>query len=84
MLQSIMGYGYPPWCLPHGILGNVAKHYGILVPPCGQTEGQTRVKTLLSRHTTYAGGNNCAAALLQSKPFTSPSCLILTLPCCLS
>ena len=34
--------GYPPsWlgrvhpqCLPHGILGNVAKHYGIQVPPC--------------------------------------------------
>ena len=20
-----------PWCLPHGILGNVAKHYGIWV-----------------------------------------------------
>ena len=38
----------PPW-LPHGILGNVAKHYGIRVPPpCGQTEGQTRVKTLPS------------------------------------
>ena len=25
--------GYPPRCLPHGILGNVAKHYGIWVPP---------------------------------------------------
>ena len=49
----------PPQCLPHGILGNVAKHYGIWVPPppCGQTEGQTRVKTLPSRRTTYAGGN---------------------------
>ena len=23
----------PPRCLPHGILGNVAKHYGIWVPP---------------------------------------------------
>ena len=23
----------PPQCLPHGILGNVAKHYGIWVPP---------------------------------------------------
>ena len=33
MLQSIMGYGYPPRCLSHGILGNVAKHYGIWVPP---------------------------------------------------
>ena len=26
---------YPPRCLPHGILGNVAKHYGIWVPPLG-------------------------------------------------
>ena len=26
-------------------------------PPCGQTEGQTHVKTLPSRRTTYAGGN---------------------------
>ena len=25
--------GTPPMCLPHGILGNVAKHYGIWVPP---------------------------------------------------
>ena len=33
MLQSIMGYGYPPGWLSHGILGNVAKHYGIWVPP---------------------------------------------------
>ena len=54
MLQSIMGYGYPHW-LPHGILGNVAKNYGIWVPPCGQTN---KVKVLLSRRTTYAGGNN--------------------------
>ena len=23
----------PPRCLPHGILGNVANHYGIWVPP---------------------------------------------------
>ena len=29
----------PPRCLPHGILGNVAKHYGIWYPPCGQTDG---------------------------------------------
>ena len=30
----------PPRCLPHGILGNVAKHYGIWVPLplCGQTD----------------------------------------------
>ena len=32
MLQSIMGYGYPSRCLAYGILGNVAKHYGIWVP----------------------------------------------------
>ena len=33
--------GYLTWVppLPHGILGNVAKHYGIWVPPpCGQTD----------------------------------------------
>ena len=67
MLQSIMGYGYP-WCLPHGILGNVAKHYGIWVPPPvdRQMEGQTRVKTLLSRHTTYVGGNY--KTILESPP----------------
>ena len=38
--------GYPPPQLPHGILGNVAKHYGIWVPPpppprCEQTENIT-------------------------------------------
>ena len=33
-------YPPPPPRLPHGILGNVAKHYGIWVPPppCGQTD----------------------------------------------
>ena len=25
--------GTPPRCMPHGILGNVAKYYGIWVPP---------------------------------------------------
>ena len=35
--------GYPPW-LPHGILGNVAKHYGIWVPP----PDVNRLKTLPS------------------------------------
>ena len=50
--------GYPPrggvWVpppLPHGILGNVAKHYGIWVPPLWTDrlmDGQTRVKTLPS------------------------------------
>ena len=44
------GAGYPP-PLPHGILGNVAKHYGIWVPPLWTDrlmDGQTRVKTLPS------------------------------------
>ena len=46
----------PPRCLPHGILGNVAKHYGIWYPPrCGLTN---KVKLLPSRRTTYAGGKN--------------------------
>ena len=49
--------GYPrggvrvPPPLPHGILGNVAKHYGIWVPPLWTDrlmDGQTRVKTLPS------------------------------------
>ena len=42
--------GTPP-PLPHGILGNVAKHYGIWVPPLWTDrlmDGQTRVKTLPS------------------------------------
>ena len=66
----------PSRCLPHGILGNVAKHYGIWVlPPCGQTDrwmdGQTRVKTLPSRRTTYAGGNNYHVMANQNVPITS-------------
>ena len=32
------GLGRVPPRLPHGILGNVAKHYGIRVPPCRQTD----------------------------------------------
>ena len=53
--------------LPHGILGNVAKHYGIRVPPCEQTN---KVKLLPSCCTTYAGGNkqkvcsNCSLDLV--------------------
>ena len=35
--------GTPPRCLPHGILGNVPKHYGIWVTPLW-TDRQTRVK----------------------------------------
>ena len=52
----LAGPGRVPPQLPHGILGNVAKHYGIWVPP---PRGQTnKVKVLPSRRTTYAGGNN--------------------------
>ena len=51
------GSGYPPR-LPHGILGNVTKHYGIWVPP--PVDRQTPVKTVSSRRTTYAGGNKCS------------------------
>ena len=55
--------GYPP-LLPHGILGNVAKHYGIWVPPrYGQTN---KVKLLPSRRTTYAGGNKEIIAFLDT------------------
>ena len=32
----------PPRCLPHGILGNVAKHYGIWVPPPPGVDWQTK------------------------------------------
>ena len=50
--------------MPHGILGNVAKHHGSFkkkimgwgTPP-PWTDRQTHVKTLPSRRTTYAGGN---------------------------
>ena len=58
--------------MPHGIMGNVAKDHGSKkkkkklwdgYPPVdrqidGWMDGQTRVKTLPSRRTTYAGGNN--------------------------
>ena len=33
MLQSIMGYGYPPQVSAPWHSGNVAQHYGIWVPP---------------------------------------------------
>ena len=60
--QAGPGRVLPPGVCPMGILGNVAKHYGIWVPPPLWTdrlmEGQTRVKTLPFRRTTYAGGNN--------------------------
>ena len=46
MLQGIMGYGYPP--PPPRVDRQID----------GCMEGQTRVKILPSRRTTYAGGNN--------------------------
>ena len=56
----------PPPQLPHGILGNVAKHYGIWVPP---PHGQTnKVKLLPSRRTTYAGGNKVRHKLVCPLP----------------
>ena len=52
------GPGTPP--LPHGILGNVAKHYGIWVPPPvdRQIDGWTDAcQNITFPRTTYAGGN---------------------------
>ena len=41
--------GYPdPPPLPHGILGNVAKHYGIWVPPQVWTDKQSETITFPS------------------------------------
>ena len=72
MLQSIMGYGYPPrldlagypppppvcrmefWVMLQSIMGIGTP----LLWTDRWMEGQTRVKTLPSRRTTYAGGNN--------------------------
>ena len=45
-----------PRQLPHGILGNVDKALWDMGTPLW-TDRQTRVKTLPSRRTTYAGGN---------------------------
>ena len=49
----------PPPPLPHGILGNVAKHYGIWVPPPvdRQIDGWTDAcQNITFPRTTYAGG----------------------------
>ena len=56
------------------IMGNVAKHHGKkkimgLVPPLW-TDRQTRVKTLPSRRTTYAGGNKQIYVLSSKFSFT--------------
>ena len=64
--------GYPPGGVPdqappplsHGILGNVAKHYGIWVPPPvdRQIGGWTDAcQNITFPRTTYAGGNNSTA-----------------------
>ena len=48
---------YPPsQCLPHGILGNVAKHYGIWVPP-PPPPPPPQVWTDKQSETITAGGN---------------------------
>ena len=49
MLQALWDMGTPPGVCPMAFwVMNVAKHYGIWLPPCPppcrQTEGQTRVK----------------------------------------
>ena len=65
--------------MPHGIMGNVAKRHGSKkkkkkklwdgYPPLWTDrlmDGQTRVKTLPSRRTTYAGGNNILGSRVMS------------------
>ena len=73
----------PPQCLPHGILGNVAKHYGIWVPPPPpvdrQMEGQAHVKTLPFRRTTYAGGNK-RIVIVRQPPSSIPRYIDLSGP----
>ena len=57
--------GYPPR-LPHGILGNVAKHYGIWVPPPvdRQMDGRTDAcQNITFPRTPYAGGKYCTNEL---------------------
>ena len=51
--------GYPPPVAAPWHSGKCCKAlWDMGTPPSGQTEGQTRVKTLPSRRTTYAGGKN--------------------------
>ena len=63
------GSGYPPPPLPHGILGNVAKHYGIWVPPPPvdrQIDGWTDAcQNITFPRTTYAGGKYRRLLTLQ-------------------
>ena len=63
----------PPPLLPHGILGNVAKHYGIWVPPPvdRQIDGWTDAcQNITFPRTTYAGGNNCRFRSVWMHPNT--------------
>ena len=73
---------YPP--LPHGILGNVAKHYGIWVPP--PVDRQTPVKTVPSRRTTYAGGKKevkCKVIVVEVSVNYNTHRTVLSLSLCL-
>ena len=68
----------PP--LPHGILGNVAKHYGIWVPPPLWTDrwmdGRTDAcQNITFPRTPYAGGKNVNGIRFGSTE--SPGCLPL-------
>ena len=60
--QSKAGWGTPPskarWGTPWLDLT------GVPLPPCGQTDGQTHVKTLPSHRITYAVGNNTNVTFL--------------------
>ena len=51
------GWVPPPSVCPMAFWVMLRSIMGYGYPPCGQTEGQTRVKTLPSRRTTYGGGN---------------------------
>ena len=65
-LADLAGYPPPPRWLPHGILGNVAKHYGIWVPPQVWTDKQSEL--LPSHRSTYAGGNNPPHNFVPPRP----------------
>ena len=60
---DLAGYPPPRW-LPHGILGNVAKHYGIWVPPCGQTDGRTDACQNITFPSYYVAGGKKSECLV--------------------
>ena len=71
------GVRVPP-LLPHGILGNVAKHYGIWVPPPvdRQIDGWTDAcQNITFPRTTYAGGNKIRVYLHCASPSSFASSL---------